>query len=168
MKLYGNLNNRLEENKKLCKEIKVGTHATMYGWSDRQAYEVVDVIDQNHIKIRRLKAIRTDKNGMSDCQSYRYESDPSNAIEELKVVRGKWNRVSTYAPLEILKERAKGDFKPESRTPENIMKMVRWYCREMTEKQWERYLNGETVVTYQKLDSKISFGVADEYFDYSF
>lgn len=168
MKLYGNLNNRLEENKKFCKEIKVGTHATMYYWSDRQAYEVVDVIDQQHIKLRKLKAIRTDNNGMSDCQDYRYESDPSQPIEELKVVRGKWNKVLTYAPVEVLKERAKQDFIPEARTDKNIMGMVRWYCQDMTEKQWERYLKGESIVTNKKLDCGISFGVADEYFDYSF
>lgn len=168
MKLYGSLNNRLDENKKYCKEIEVGTYATKYYYTDREAYEVVEVIDQNHIKIRRLNAIRIDNNGMSDCQDYRFESDLNNPIEELKVVRNKWNEVYTYAPLEVLKERAKEDFRPEARTEKNIMNMVRWYCIGMTEKQWEKYLAGQNVKVYKKLDCGISFGVADEYYDYCF
>lgn len=168
MKLYGSLINRLDENKKYCKEIKVGTYATKYYYTDREAYEVVEVIDQNHIKIRQLKAIRTDNNGMSDCQSYRYESNLNNPIEELKFMRNNWYKVFTYAPLEVIKERVKEDFRPEARTEENIMNVVRWYCREMTKKQWEKYLAGQYIKVYKKLDCGISFGVADEYYDYCF
>lgn len=168
MKLYGSLNNRLDENKKYCKEIKVGTYATKYYYTDRRAYEVVEVINQEHIKIRRLNAIRIDNNGMSDCQDYRFESDLNNPIEELKVVRNKWNEVITYAPIEVLKERAKENFKHEARTEKNIMNMVRWYCKEMTAKQWEKYLAGQDIKVNRKLDCGISFGVADEYYDYCF
>lgn len=45
-KWYGSLNNRLEENKMFCEEIKVGTGLTEYFYSDRHPYEVVKVIDQ--------------------------------------------------------------------------------------------------------------------------
>ena len=53
MKFYGSINNRLEENKMFCDEIKVGTGATEYSWSDRQAYEVIKVYDQKHVVIRK-------------------------------------------------------------------------------------------------------------------
>lgn len=53
MKLYGSLNNRMEENRQFCKEITVGTGMTEYSWSDREAYEVVEVKDQKHVSVRR-------------------------------------------------------------------------------------------------------------------
>lgn len=167
-RMYGSLQNRIEEGKMHCDEIKVGTYATKYYWSDRHAYEVVEVINQKNIKIRQLKAIRIDNNGMSDCQNYKYESDVSNPIEELKFMRKNWYKVFSYAPLNVLKERVKEDLKPEARNEENIMGMVRWYCKELNEKQWEKYLKGEEVKATKKLNCKISFGVADEYYDYSF
>ena len=49
---YGNINNRLEENRMFCDEIKVGTGVTEYYYSDRHAYEVIEVIDQKHVKVR--------------------------------------------------------------------------------------------------------------------
>ena len=50
---YGSLENRIEERCTEPKEIKVGMGATEYFWSDREAYEVVEVTDQKHIGIRR-------------------------------------------------------------------------------------------------------------------
>ena len=44
-KWYGSLNNRIEENRMFTDEIKVGTGVTKYSWSDRDAYEVVEVED---------------------------------------------------------------------------------------------------------------------------
>ena len=52
MKLYGSLDNRLEENRQFCENIEVGTGMTEYYWSDRKAYEVVEVKDQKHVKVR--------------------------------------------------------------------------------------------------------------------
>lgn len=54
MKLYGSLNNRMEENKMFVDEIKVGTGMTEYSWSDRLAYEVIEVKDQKHVTVRML------------------------------------------------------------------------------------------------------------------
>ena len=50
---YGSLQNRLEENRQWCATIEVGTGMTEYLWSDRKPYEVVEVIDQKHVKVRR-------------------------------------------------------------------------------------------------------------------
>lgn len=50
---YGNLTNRLEENKNFTgREIKPGDDITMYLYSDRHCYYVTDVIDQKHIKVK--------------------------------------------------------------------------------------------------------------------
>ena len=51
---YGSLNNRLEENRMFCDEITVGTGMTEYYYSDRHPYEVVEVIDQKHVKVRAM------------------------------------------------------------------------------------------------------------------
>jgi len=51
---YGNLTNRLEENKMFCDEIKVGMGMTEYSYSDRDAYEVIEVKDQKHVVVREL------------------------------------------------------------------------------------------------------------------
>lgn len=52
MKVYGNLMNRLEEDRQFCQQIEVGTGMTEYYWSDRDAYEVTRVIDQKHVYVR--------------------------------------------------------------------------------------------------------------------
>lgn len=51
-KWYGSLDNRLEEGRQFCETIEVGTGVTEYSYSDRHAYEVVEVEDQKHISIR--------------------------------------------------------------------------------------------------------------------
>lgn len=50
---YGSLQNRLEENRQFVDEIKVGTGMTEYSYSDREAYEVIEVKDQKHVTVRR-------------------------------------------------------------------------------------------------------------------
>jgi len=83
MKLYGGLQNRLEENRMFCDEIKVGTGVTEYFYTDRHAYEVIEVKDQKHVKIRRFDVKRTDNNGMCDCQNYAYTSNVNNPTLDL-------------------------------------------------------------------------------------
>ena len=51
---YGNLQNRLEENKQLVDKIEIGTGMTEYSYSDRHAYEVIEVKDQKHVVVRLL------------------------------------------------------------------------------------------------------------------
>ena len=51
---YGSLQNRLEENRQFTDLIEVGTGMTEYMWSDRHAYEVIEVIDQKHVTVREL------------------------------------------------------------------------------------------------------------------
>jgi len=169
MKLYGSLNNRFDENHYFngtLGNVQVGTYATEYLWSDRHAYEVTKVIDQGHLFIRRLKAIRTDSYGMSDSQSYRYESNPDAVPEEIVLSKGKWRRVRRYTKegLDKAIECSKEDCKTEEAA-------IRWgtfaYCRGLTQKQKERLMNGKEIVKRES-EINISFGIADEHYDYSF
>lgn len=149
-RLYGSLTNRYSENRMFVPEIENGTYVTEYLWSDRHAYEVVKVIDQKHVFIRRLKSIRTDNWGMSDAQNYRYESDEKASEKEL-VKRGEyWYEVFTFS-----KERY-----------DAVMKEVGWCTWPLTENQWKRINEGKVVKRYSKIN--VSFGTADEYYDYSF
>jgi hypothetical protein len=50
--------------------------ATLLHWTDREPAEVVEVHGPRHIRLRPLKAVRTDKNGMSESQTYEFSSDP--------------------------------------------------------------------------------------------
>ena len=151
MKLYGSLNNRFDENKYFngtYGNLKVGTLATVYYYSDSHAYEVVEVKDQNHIKIRRLRAIRTDRNGMSDAQGYRYEQDENNPILELENTKYGWKEVNRYN-LDLYDKVMKRDG------------FVLW-----GDEIVNKVKAGKQVKRSHKIN--ISFGVADEYFDYSF
>ena len=98
--MVGNVVNRMMENVKGQPEPKVGMGATEYCYSDRHAYTVVEVLASNRIVVQRDRAIRADKNGMSDSQKYRYELDPKAPREVLifkktkKVPHGRWVRKS--------------------------------------------------------------------------
>jgi hypothetical protein len=55
---------------------KVGTGVSLYFWSDSKAATVVEVsASTKTIIVQRDRSIRTDSNGLSDDQSYRYERD---------------------------------------------------------------------------------------------
>lgn len=56
---------------------KVGDGVTFYSWSDRHAGTVVKVVDEKKliIAVTEDTATRTDTNGMSDCQSYSYQTN---------------------------------------------------------------------------------------------
>lgn len=79
---------------------KVGDGCTEMCWSDQHAYTVIEVVSTRCVYVQRDKATRTDKNGMSDQQDYRYERDPSGKVELLvfKVTKhnpnGRWVRKS--------------------------------------------------------------------------
>lgn len=169
MKLYGSLNNRVDEN---CYfgdtygNIKKGTPCTIYLWSDRHAYEVIEAKSQTHLVIRRLKAIRTDDHGMSDAQDYKYESNPAAKPEEIKLTRGGWNRVKTYN--RDLFEKVVATLSKDANNEESARNLATFYWKQaLTEKQFEKVLAGKEV-TKNESKINISFGIADEYYDYSF
>lgn len=93
-KWYGNLTNRIEEDRQYTPEIKVGTGMTEYLWSDRHAYEVIAVKDQKHVTVREY-----DHKLKGDAFSNDWEliSNPENRTKEMNK-RGKyWYEVHSYA-----------------------------------------------------------------------
>lgn len=139
MKLYGSLENRLEENKMFCDEIKVGTLATEYFYSDRKPYEVTKVINQKHIFIRML-----DHKPAGEPMSNEWEltSNPKNSEIELVYRYNHWCKVSTW-------------------TSEKLEKAIIVSCKVI-----EALKTKSEFKTYSKIN--ISFGKADYYFDYEF
>lgn len=146
-RIYGSLSNRFEENK-IYKEIKVGEYATEYFWSDRHAYEITKVVDKKHFFIRRLKAIRIDHNGMSECQEYRYEHDPKASDQEIEITKKGFKRVYRY-DLDLYNAIMKRD------------NFVLW-----SQDIVEAVKQGKKVKRSSKIN--LSIGVADEYYDFSF
>ena len=59
---------------------EVGMGATVLMWTDRRACTIVKVT-RTQVHVQQDKAIRTDKYGMSESQSYRYERDESAPVE---------------------------------------------------------------------------------------
>ena len=139
-KLYGSLNNRLEENKMYCKEIEVGTGLTEYYWSDTKPYEVVKVINQNNVFVRELDHKHIG-NGEMDNQ-WELISNSNNPVRELKKRYGVWNWVVTF-------------------TKESIKNGAL-----LTIKEREEIEKNGKITKYNK--TNISFGVAQYYYDYEF
>lgn len=70
-------------------EPQVGMGVTMLCWTDRYAGTIIEVT-KNGFVMQRDKAIRTDNNGMSTSQSYRYEPNPDGCqVLFRRVARGK-------------------------------------------------------------------------------
>lgn len=142
---YGNLTNRLEENKQFCEEIKVGTGATEYHYSDRTPYEVVAVKDQKHISIRRY-----DHKAKGECYSNDWEliSNENNPVIDL-VKRGDYwyrEKTATIADLESA----------------DINRRL-WVCMNF---DCDKIKQKGKQTKYNKMN--ISFGKAEYYFDYEF
>ena len=162
MKLYGSLNNRMEENKMYCKEIEVGTGMTRYDYSDRHAYEVVKVIDQTNVFVREYDHELV---GEPMSNQWKLVSNENNTVIELKLKNGVWYRVIEYTK-ELWLNNAKNMAK------ENTDKIESYYnyCKAMsglTDKEKEKIENGKAVKKLRKFGN-VSFGVAEYYYDYEF
>lgn len=79
---YGSFINRLQERSASVKP-EVGMGVTECLYSDREPWEVIEVINDKHIVIRELDWKRIDDNGMSESQEYEYFSKPDGAIRHL-------------------------------------------------------------------------------------
>lgn len=145
---YGCLTNRLEENKMFCEKIEVGTGMTEYYYSDRHPYEVVEVTDQKHIKVREL-----DHRHIGDgCMDNNWEliSNENNAIKAL-TKRGNywyWTVVVTKDILDNIDEIETQLFLCQNNIDINKLK------------------EKEKITRYHR--ANVSFGIANYYYDYSF
>lgn len=87
---YGSINNRLDENKKFCEDIDIGTPVTEYLYTDRIPYEVTKVIDQKHVFIRGYNCIAV---GEPMSNEWELISDTSKPEVEVKYRYNHWYRV---------------------------------------------------------------------------
>lgn len=144
---YGSLQNRLEENKMFCDEITVGMGMTEYSYSDRRPYEVVEVIDQKHVKVREL-----DHKPKGECYSNEWEliSNEENPTY-LLTKRGKY----WYNTVKVTSDILTDDM--------DINTMLFLAHNGISEEELRK--KGK-VTRYHRMN--VSFGVADYYYDYSF
>lgn len=68
---------------------KVGDGATILVWSDRHAATVVRVT-ATQIHVQQDKATRIDSNGLSEVQSYQYESDLTSPVVIFRKTQKGW------------------------------------------------------------------------------
>ncbi len=139
MKFYGSISNRLEENKIFCEEIKEGTQATEFFYSDRKPFEVVKVLGNNHFLMRELDHEAAGE-PMSNC--WNLKSNPANKERELKKWRGAWCWVNYY-------------------TRESIKNAVI-----LDRKIIDKVNKDGRAASYTK--TAMSFGFAEYYYDYGF
>jgi hypothetical protein len=150
-KWYGNLNNRLEENKSFVDEIKVGTKLTEYHWSDRTPWEVIAVEDQKHITVRMMNH-RPAPNSQSMSNDWEIFSDETMPTMKL-AKRGKyWYMVFTGT-----KEMLEGD---EKTVKQNRLYMLNHGISIEDVKEKGR------VEKFSRIN--VSFGKAEYYYDYEF
>lgn len=93
-RLEGSYQNRQLEHVVGMPEPEVGMGATMIMHTDRRAYTIIEVKSPTVIVVQADVAIRTDGNGMSDAQSYRFKMNP--ASRDIRTVRrnryGEWKQ----------------------------------------------------------------------------
>lgn len=156
MTMYGSLTNRLEEGRTYGK-IEVGTGVTEMCYSDRHAYEIVEVIDDKHIVIRRCKATRIDNNGMSDCQDYEYEVEP---YKETLITQELLDDTNIMIMMRCFQPKTYEKVingKIGDKIGDNNIRLT------LTKNGWkQRYDSGKWN------SNKFTVGIKEEYFDYSF
>jgi hypothetical protein len=76
---------------------EVGMGATLLHWTDRDGGTITKVWtwrQSTYIQVQVDRAIRTDTNGMSECQSYRFEPNPIGNVHTFrKLDGGMWQAV---------------------------------------------------------------------------
>ena len=146
--LYGSLENRMEENRMFCDSIEAGTKMTEYYYSDRHPYEVVEVIDQKHVKVRELDHKHVGNGQMDNC--WELIVNESNPIK-LLTKRGKYWYWTVIVSSNILDR-------------DNDIDVRLFLCHNGID---INLLKAKGKVTkYHR--ANVSFGVAEYYYDYEF
>lgn len=89
-KFYGNLTNRLMEDRDTTNNLEVGTKMTQFHWSDRTAWEVIAVQDQRHVTVRELDAKCI---GGAYSNDWELTSNPKGRTMELAMRKNKWYNI---------------------------------------------------------------------------
>jgi hypothetical protein len=84
----------MNQDQRKTSEVQIGDGATFTIGSDRYPYTVVGILTAKRLQVRRDHAVRTDKNGFSEIQTWEYSPD-ENAPSEVITLRknGRWYRL---------------------------------------------------------------------------
>lgn len=151
---YGSINNRLEENKQFCETIEVGTGMTEYLWSDRHAYEVVEVKDQKHVSVRELDHKHIGNTPMDN--NWELISNESNPIRNLTKRGNRW-----YWTVTVTSDILDGI---DEKDNDSRFETMLFLCHQNIIADDLR-AKGK-ITRYHK--ANVSFGVADYHYDYEF
>lgn len=142
---------------------EVGKGATVLLWSDRHAYEVMEVSsDKKKVLVQRYSPKRIDNYGMGDVQEYEYKE--LNGINQ-KIVwyRGKWRwkgKVVTFID----------SFYEQKQVEQG--KIVQWSDEEREElwggQQTLKLVEGKTRLKTEYHPVSIIWGVKQEFYDFTF
>ena len=152
-KWYGSLNNRIEENRQFCETIEVGTGMTEYLYSDRHAYEVVEVIDQKHVKVRMLDHKAIGEAFSNDWELISNEENPVHLITK----RGKF----WYWTVNVTADLLNGI---EDKSNDERLEIMLFLCHNNIAQ--DELLEKGKITRYHR--ANVSFGVAEYHYDYSF
>lgn len=163
LKSTGSFYNWLMGNNSTLPE--VGKGATILMWTDRYAFQVIWVSeDQSECIIQRCDSKRIDMLGMSDCQDYDYSQLVEGSEQKLvwkSKKGGCWCR----------------EIEEINWTPEYLRKTMKGYCLDvLTQEEKDavfgngpmKYVQGITRKMTKYYPVNIIFGVQKEYYDFSF
>lgn len=148
IRFYGNLDNRLMENKHIDKDIEVGMRMTEFGYSDREAYEVIAVADQKHVTVRRLDHKHVGSGSMDN--HWELVSNENNPSQEM-TKRGNYWYWTVTITADLL-----------DRLDDINVKLFLWH----NDVDIEKLAAKGKVTKYHR--ANVSFGHADYYYDYEF
>ncbi len=166
-KTTGSLINYLMGNNTTLPE--VGKGATVLSWSDRYAYEVMSVSkDLKTIIIQEYLPERIDKNGMSECQDYKYEK--LNGRDETIVWRNnKWKTVNNVIEFEDSYYLDYETALREAKTTEEKDNVRETWIKPLyNENSFLKLVEGKTKAKKKYDPINIIFGVKQKYYDFSF
>lgn len=152
-KWYGSLDNRLEENRQFVETIEVGTGVTEYSYSDRHAYEVIEVKDQKHVTIREYDHKLKGEAYSNDWELISNENNPTYNLTK----RGNYWYITNVITSDILDEIEKAEGEEKWR-----LQLVLVHNNIDPDKLREK---GKITKYYRR---NFSFGVARYYYDYEF
>lgn len=163
---YGSLQNRLEEGHNFTgREIRVGDDGTMYMWSDRHPFYVVDVQNQKRIKVREYyHCADQDKAGGMGHQDW--------------LLFKTWDEMNDYLSRFFPENYKAGDHREEPEPQTWVFRYGKW-MREHTltemkhpdaynKREREQFEKNGFFKTYSPLSGGVSFGVAEYYYDWEF
>lgn len=155
---YGSVQNRLEENRLFCDEIKVGTGVTEYSWSDREAYEVIAVKDQKHFTMRKYDHKHI---GEAFTNDWELISNPDNPKYEMTKRGNYWYFTATWTREEVEREMAKAKaIEPDCGEARFFLALA------LGGFDYDTIMEKGKQTKYRK--ANISIGKADYYYDYEF